>query len=406
MPARFMPQLSRPAVVLATFYAAHFFGFGILLPFFPIWLAGKGLGSVEIGLILSLQIAVRVMFTAPLTALADRRIAPRNLLLLCNLVAFAAYTLLAHADGGWVIAALVAISAIGLAPIVPLCDLMTLAAARANVGVDYGVTRLFGSAAFLAATLGGGALLGVFDPAFIVLALAMCAGTAALATRLPVPDDRSQSTLMMDSALALKRYSDRLSLRGCLICAVAATAAVQASHAVLYGFGALQWQAQGYGGVAIGVFWALAVLSEMVLFARLGRHVGSVRMGFLLIAAGAVLAAVRFALMAFEPPMWGIIALQILHGGSFGATHLGAMSLLAALAPVDARAAWQGRVAGAHAFAMASVTAASGPLYRAFGEMAYLVMVPVALTGLGLIILAWRVYPHSAGVDGKTRLPS
>lgn len=404
MPTHFMAPISHPAIVLATFYAAHFVGFGILLPFFPVWLAGKGLGSVEIGLILSLQIAVRVIFTAPLTGLADRRIAPRTLLLMCNLVACAAYLLLAQVDGVWMIATLVAVSAIGLAPTVPLCDLMTLAAARVNPRVDYGMTRLFGSAAFLAATLGGGALLAVFDTAFIVIALALCAALAALATRLPIPDDGAPP--QMDTARVAPHGPDGFSLKGCLVLAVAATAAIQASHAVLYGFGALHWQTQGYGGEAIGIFWALAVLSEMLLFARLGRHVGSARMGFWLIAAGAVLAAARFALMALSPPAWGVVILQILHGGSFGATHLGAMSLLAALAPAGARAAWQGRVAASHAFAMAGVTAASGPLYRALGEMAFLAMVPVALAGLGLILAAWRLYPQSAGVDGETRLPS
>jgi MFS transporter, PPP family, 3-phenylpropionic acid transporter len=76
------------------------------------------------------------------------------------------------------------------------------------------------------------------------------------------------------------------------------------------------------------------------------------------------------------------------------------------MSPEGARAAWQGRIAAANALGMALATAASGPLYRAFGELAYLAMAPVALAGLVMVVMAWRLYPQSVGVGGNTRLPS
>jgi MFS transporter, PPP family, 3-phenylpropionic acid transporter len=412
MVARIILQNLRPPIVLAIFYAAHFVGFGFHLPFLPVWLASKGLGSIEIGFVLSLQIAVRVIVTAPMTALADKHVHPRTLLLFCNGVACVAFAAMAFVDGLWLITALAAVSAIALAPTVPLCDLMTLAAARKRVGVDYGVTRVFGSVAFLAATLGGGVLLDILDPVFIVIAMAICSGLAALSTLLPISDDKDvlNNKDILNAQLPLRPDVPHVMyvplLNSCLIWVICGTAAVQASHAVLYSFGALHWKSQGYGGDIIGMFWALGVLSEIVLFARLGRHIGSVRMGFWLVAVGAALAACRFVVMGFDPPTWLVIPLQIMHAGSFGATHLGAMSLLAAMSPEGARAAWQGRIAAANAFAMALATAASGPLYRSFGELAYVAMTPVALIGLGMIVIAWRLYPQSFGAGGNTRLPS
>lgn len=400
----------RPAALMALAYGAHFLGFGVQLPYLPVWLASKGLDPVTIGLILSVQIGVRIVVTAPLTALADTRLGPLRLLRLCDLVACLAFAGLLFADGALAIGLLVALSAVALAPIVPLCDLVTLAAARTRAGIDYGMTRNAGSAAFLLGNLACGALLGVLDPAFIVIALAGCAALAALSTGLPLPIPRVTGTdaSVKDQAgdFSASRPIVVPASRSCLALIVAGAAIAQASHAMLYSFGALHWQRQGYDGTMIGAFWAIGIITEMILFARLGRHVGAVGLGFRLMAAGAVLGAMRFTLMAFDPPLAMAVLLQVLHGGSFGAVHLGTMSLMSALAPDGARAVWQGRLAAVTALALALATAASGPLYRAVAGLAYLGMVPLGLVGLTCILAAWRLYPHKAGEGGNTRLPS
>jgi PPP family 3-phenylpropionic acid transporter len=46
-----------------------------------------------------------------------------------------------------------------------------------------------------------------------------------------------------------------------------------------------------------------------------------------LFAAGAA-AAVRWGLMAFDPPLWATAILQCLHAMSFGAAHLAAIYFL------------------------------------------------------------------------------
>ena len=41
---------------------------------------------------------------------------------------------------------------------------------------------------------------------------------------------------------------------------------VQATHAMIYGFGSIHWEALGYSGNVIGLFWAIGVFAEVVLF--------------------------------------------------------------------------------------------------------------------------------------------
>jgi PPP family 3-phenylpropionic acid transporter len=85
--------------------------------------------------------------------------------------------------------------------------------------------------------------------------------------------------------------------------------------------------------------------------------------------------------MAFDPPAMLLPVLQILHGFSFGATHLGAMALLVRVAP-------QGRTATAQAYyaiglgaVMAAMMSLSGWLYAAYGGRAYAAMALAAVAG-------------------------
>src|SRR2546421_4577620 len=112
--------------------------------------------------------------------------------------------------------------------------------------------------------------------------------------------------------------------RGFIPVAVAASL-VQASHAVYYGFSTLAWTASGLSGLAVGSLWALGVVAEIVLFAVSGRL--RLRPASLL-GIGAAGAAVRWSLMASDPPLALVPLLQCLHGLSFGATFLGAVQFV------------------------------------------------------------------------------
>jgi len=111
----------------------------------------------------------------------------------------------------------------------------------------------------------------------------------------------------------------------------------------------------------------------------------------------------RFAALAADPGLPATFALQMLHGLTFGATHLGAMAALALLAPEAARGRAQGVMSAAQALAMAAGTVASGPIFRAAGPAVFLAMVPLAAGGLLFALLAMRSFraqPQSAGDGG------
>ena len=66
----------RPAALplrLSAFYFSHFALIGIALPYWPVWLQGRGLGAVEIAVILSVGRWVGAGATPAIALLADRR---------------------------------------------------------------------------------------------------------------------------------------------------------------------------------------------------------------------------------------------------------------------------------------------------------------------------------------------
>ena len=64
--------LSRPAARLSAFYGAAFLVTGAQLPFWPVWLAARGLSVREIGAVFAAAIWVKVIAT-PAIGAARRR---------------------------------------------------------------------------------------------------------------------------------------------------------------------------------------------------------------------------------------------------------------------------------------------------------------------------------------------
>src|SRR3954469_1836274 len=281
---------------LALVYAAFFAISGWHLPLFPVWLSSRGLDPAAIGIVLAAMQAVRVIATPAGTRIADRYGSLRGAIVVTALASVAAIALLANARGF----VFVFIAAVTLAfvsgPLLPLTDAYALKG-LAQRGRSYGPVRLWGSVAFIMANLTGGLLLDVLAPEHLIWVI--CVGNCALAVaamlllRQPREEPRAQSAAGPGHSHLHQPVFLAIAAAGSLI---------QASHAVYYGFSTLDWSAKGFGGVTIGMLWALGVVAEIALFAlapRLPPSIGPVT----LLAIGAAGAAVRWTVTALDPPL-------------------------------------------------------------------------------------------------------
>ena len=366
---------------LALFYAALFVALGVQLPFLPVWLAAKGLDADMIGIVLAIPMIVRV-FAIPLaTRRADRHDALRMAIVIAAAGAVVGYGVVGLAQGAAAIAMAFVFASVFYTPIMPLADAYALRG-LGRLGRAYGPVRMWGSAAFIVGSFGAGVLLDVTaarDLIWLIVAAAVITAAAACALRPLGPHLGSAPQAGLSFAGGVWRDPAFLAV-------AAAASLIQASHAVFYGFSALDWRAAGLDGAAIAALWALGVAAEIVLFAISGRLPIAPTTLLLVGAAGAV---IRWGAMAFDPPAILLPPLQCLHALSFGASHLGALGFIARTIPPKLGATAQGYLAVALGLAMAASMALAGVLYTRWGGLAYGAMALLAAAG-GVCALAAR----------------
>ena len=380
----------RFALRLALLYAALFLAAGWYLPFFPVWLAARGLDPSAIGIVLAVFQVTRIVATPAGTRLSDRYGTPKSAIILASCATILAMLVIANANGFAAIALAAILYSLTTAPLMPLTDAYALKGLAVR-GRPYGPVRLWGSVSFIVANLTGGVLLGLLAPGNLIWLIFAGSCLVVVASLALAPQPRE--------SLPQHRAAAHSHLRRPAFLAIAAAGSlIQASHAVYYGFSTLDWSAKGFGGLTIGVLWALGVAAEIVLFAfapRLPKSVGPVT----LILIGAAGGVVRWIATAFDPPLVLLAPLQVLHALSFGATHLGTMMFLGLNAPQGGRAAAQGDIATANGVMMAAASVLAGVLYGAGGSLAYVAMAALAVAGAGFAVLASR-YPHSSRDGG------
>jgi len=365
---------------------------GVQMPFFPLFLTERGLGPEAVGFAIAMPMAIRLLAMPLAGIVSDRSGSPRAILVVLGFVSAASFALVGIVSGTAAILFSVGLSAIVWSPVFALLESYAVQLAKRRA-VDYGRSRIWGSASFVAANLGVGYLLDFTSPAAVIwLMAAPCFLFGVAARFLPV--------------LAHPKHEAHLTIARppkVLLLGVAAAALVQASHALLYGFSSLQWSARGLSPAVIGILWSLGTTAEIVLFfagTKLVRRIPALR----LIALGGFAAVLRFGCFALDPPAAAIALLQTLHAFSFGATHLGLMALIAEHAPGHQAGRAQTYASAVLGFVMAAGMVAAGPLYVRWGAAAYGWFAALAAIG-GLLALAGRAQPHRAGMGGEISAP-
>lgn len=373
--------MNRATGRLSFLYAALFFELGVNLPFFPLWLRAQSLGDDAIGIVLAAPLLTRIIANPAVGALADRRERMTLALVACSGAVVIGTGFLALAHGFLPILLLVIAIALAQGPLIALTDAVTLR--RLNglrlAELRYGRIRLWGSAGFALANLSAGWLLDWLPASSIIGMLLLSALATALAA-IVVARMRVREGLAATVETAAGPGRPYL-----LVLTIAGAALIQASHAAVYGFSTLHWQSLGMSGGTMGSLWAAGIVSEVTAFSLLGYVVRGPAGAATLLAISGAAAMLRWAGMALDPDIAFVVLLQLLHGLTFGATHLTSVFLLARFAPHGMLAQAQAWLAAGWAGAMAALTALAGYLYGSWGEHIYSLMATAA--GLGVLLL-------------------
>lgn len=364
---------TRPALRLAVYYGALFAVLGVNVPFWPVWMASRGLTSAEIGMALSLGLAMKVVVNPLVGHLADRTGRRRLLMIVLSIGAASAYASLWFGHDFLSLALMAMVFFCFWSPLIPMGENLTMLLVKAR-GLDYGRIRLWGSLGFVAASVIAGIVLKDRHPDLIWMmvtgGIVVTALSCLLLPRATVPLSETRRWT------ALQVLSDRRF--GVFLVMAALTLA---SHSAYFAFSSLHWQALGHSELIIGLLWGLGVIAEVILFVYAKQALARVgALGLLLI--GGIAGVVRWSLMPLDLPLVLLFPLQVLHAFTFGAAHLGAMYFITDQVDPKLSATAQGLYSSAvMGIALSLTTLLSGYLFEAHGGLVFLAMAAMSLGG-------------------------
>jgi len=301
---------------LGALYGAYFGFAGILGPFLPLYFQWRGLTAFEVGVLIAMGQAMRVVGPNLSGYLADRA-ARRTPILRGTAVALLLAFALLLAPGGfaYVLGVMVLVNLFQTAQM-PIAEALASASMRdrADAATRYGRLRVWGSAAFVVVVLAAGPLLDRYGIG-IALGLGLALATLLVGVSWQVPEgppaEHPLEPVSVRQRLREPRVRWFLLSAGLMIFA----------HGALYAYLSIYLAQLGYSKTAIGVFWVLSVVLEIAFFATQGRWFR--RFGlYPLLVASFLVAAVRFLLIAQFANVWWVLALaQVLHAMTFAVHH-------------------------------------------------------------------------------------
>ncbi len=396
---------------LGCFYGATFLAAGVKTTYLPVWLDWRGLTAGDIGLIASAPMFLRIIAAPAIGYAADVTGQHRRVVIGLAWLALALTSLLLGAGSFWPILMVALLLSLASTALIPLTETLAMASVKRS-GLDYGRMRLWGSLTFILAGFAAGFGVDYFGPASVLWLLMISGAITGLAAHaLPQPEQAepaNDSAASVSPSAAPPVTRSRISKADVValltsrpfLWVLAAVGTVQAAHAVFYVFGLLHWRQQGISSVMASTLWMIGVITEIVLFAYSGAVVRAMGAGGLVLA-GAVASVVRWCAMATDPGLGWLCVLQALHGLTYGATHLGAVHLIASIVPPGqagtAQAIYSSATSG---IAMALATLLAGALYPVYGGGAYIAMAAISLLGLGAgLIMQVQPGVKSAGAS-------
>jgi PPP family 3-phenylpropionic acid transporter len=371
-------------------YCAPLLVNGVAVPFFPVWLAGLNFTDREIGLILAVPMVVRVLVAPIVAVLADRMDERADVLLWSGALSLLTAIALYWTNDFWPVLLVYGIQGATYAPYVPVVESIAISGVR-RWGFDYGSMRVWGSIAFIASTLIGGQMIGLWGGTMVLPV--MVAGfvlTMLMAFVCPRigPTRRRNLPVHPQAPTGSSLRSPQL------LMTMIGVSVQQSSHAVLYTFASIYWHQLGFSGTEIAVLWSIGVTAEVMVF-FLSRTLSRRFSAWTLIVFGSTVSIVRWILFPIDLGFAGYLVLQCFHSCTYACVHTGIQRRIVASVQERQEASAQGAYFFYNGMCLGLMTFAAGYLYAWFGLGSYYVMSAVALFGLAMVVVA-RALPQAA----------
>ena len=308
---------STATVLLSSFYFYYFAFLGCLLPFWPVYLKELGFTGFEVGLAHAVFLGTKILAPSVAGVISDRtgfRIRLIRVGIVGAGVGFSLFLL------GFDLLELILVTTLYSVfwnAILSQFEAYTLES-LGEKAVKYSRIRMWGSIGFIVLALGLGSLFEVISLSWLPWIMLGVILLAAL-TSFYLPEiSLNETTSNHVSILPLLRKSE-------ILCFLAVCLLMQISHGPYYSFYSLYMKEHGYSHSLVGGFWAIGVVSEVLLFLVFPSWVKRVGV-YALLQVSIILSVVRWLLIGLYPEHGSLVVIaQTLHAFSFGCLHVVSM---------------------------------------------------------------------------------
>ena len=376
--------------IISIQYALYFGTLGVFLPYFNLYCHHLGFSGVQIGALSSLRSVVLVVCSLAWGAVADRFQIRKPLYVLCNAVSTLVWSFYFIADTFWTMLLVTAVYGVFYAPIIAFLETFSMDLLEGGKSA-YGAIRVWGSIAFIVVVMTVGWALG-WLPIHVILVF-IFSGSALLSV---------VGLKMPAAAGAVSKPSFRKSIKAFidqrilvfLVCAFL----MLASHGAYYGFFSIYLESLGFGSSFIGIAWALAIIAEILVMINSKRIFQYVSLEKAL-AIAFVIAFLRWTLLGTLHTWYAVLALQVLHAGTYAVFHMASILYMDHLSPEGAKTLGQSiNNAVTYGLGLMAGFFVSGFLYEQAGaSVTFMVSALLAMLG-GVIFAGYRLVDRRRAV--------
>lgn len=305
---------------LSGFYFFYFASLGALLPYWSLYLNSLGFNATDIGSLMALIMATKVISPNIWGWIADHTGKRMAIVRLGSLAAVVCFIGIFFTERFWWLALVMLLFSFFWNAALPQFEATTFNHLRAETH-RYSSIRLWGSIGFIITVGGLGDVLNTLGMGYLPsVLLVLFLGIWLMSLLVP---EEAAGHLSLDHE-PLRKVLARPAVLGLL----ASCFLMQASHGPYYTFYSLYMSAHGYSLRLIGIMWAVGVIAEVLVFMGMHRLILAFSLKPLLLAS-LVLASLRWVLIGLYPEQVLIMFFaQCLHAASFGVYHATAIQLI------------------------------------------------------------------------------
>ena len=322
--------MSIPYWQLSSVYFFYFAILGATNPYWGLYLQSLGFNAEQIGSLMALFIATKLIAPNIWSYWADRSGRYERVMQLGAVLTPVCFVGVFWADQFWLMVAVMALYSFFWNAILPQYEVITL---RVLKGQEerYSQIRLWGSVGFILAVAGLGWWLdyvpvSTLPAAILLIMLAMAIVSFAVTGVIKTDQLSAQKTEPEQGVISWL-------IKPHIVCFLLAVLLMQASHGPYYTFFSIFMEQYGYSRTVIGLLWALGVFAEVLLFLLMHKLLKRVNAEIILLVS-LLLASVRWWFTGLYPDSFYVmLLLQCLHAATFGSFHAASIDLVRRLFP-------------------------------------------------------------------------